>query len=390
MSDIKLIYILLKILLFIVFCFSGSWLSKAKTNKSYWMIAIVPMLAFAIIEGLRFGRLIDYNVYYFRYIDLGEGIEQFYELLFSIICYVSYNCGIPYYMFIFFQCLFLAYATLLVFKNYGSAIKYALPIVLGLYIMNENFIRWYLAFSFILLSINSLVKNRNVGAWGWAICGVMIHFGFFFYFVILIAKGFLNRVSISPVISVGLLIISTFLVTVTDMHVLVQLSNLLLKLGVGSLSEGLNIRLSQMDSLIAGDVGKMGIMEASFSNNIRYVLVCFPGIYWGQKYMLKYNKGRLIYNLLVIGAILNPIFGMVEMLGRISSALLVFLSVVSGVVFVDKLKVKVFKRRFVVYAICLLSFLASCWPSISIAFAYDNDSDMMFIWDANGRNYLPY
>ena len=82
MSDIKLIYILLKILLFIVFCFSGSWLSKAKTNKSYWMIAIVPMLAFAIIEGLRFGRLIDYNVYYFRYIDLGEGIEQFYELLF--------------------------------------------------------------------------------------------------------------------------------------------------------------------------------------------------------------------------------------------------------------------------------------------------------------------
>ena len=388
MSDIRFIYILLKLILFFIFCCGGFMLSKTTTRRSYWTTAIIPILAFAIVEGLRFGRLIDYNLYYFRYIDIGQGGDQFYELMFSVICYVLYNCGIPYHIFIFLQCLFLIYATLLFFENYKGAVKYALPIVLGLYILNENFIRWYLAFSFILLSINSTIKEKKAWAWIWAICGVLTHFGFFFYLIILLGKGLLNRVTIKPIISTGLVLISTFFITITEIGgFIVLVSNLFLKLGIGSLSDGLNIRLSQSADLVSGYVGTMGMMETSFMGNIRYILSCLPGIYWGRKYMQTYKNGIYIYNLFIIGAIFNPLLSMVEMLGRISSSLLMFLSIVSGVVFIKKLNNR---SHIVIFILCLLSFLSSCWPSISIAFAYSRDIDMMFIWDANGRNYLPY
>lgn len=390
MFDIKSTYIILKLLLFAVFFIFGYILSKTKTRKSYWMTALIPIITFAVVEGLRFGRLIDYNLYYFNYVDIGHGTATFYELLFYFICHSLYNLGIPYYIFIFLQCLFLISATFLLFENFKINIRFALPIVLGLYIMNENYIRWYLGFSFILLSLNSIIKDKKVGTWVYAICGVLTHFGFLFYLAILLGKEILNRFTIKPVISIFMVLFSTFLMSVTDMNILVQISNILLKLGIGSLSEGLNVRLTEMGSLIAGNVGSFGIMETSLASNIRNMLVCLPGIYWGYFYMRRFEKGIYIYNLFVIGAILSPIFGQVEMLVRISDSMYMLSCIVLSVVFTERLNLKSLKKSLVIYVICLFSFFASCWPSISIAFSYDNDKDMMFIWDANGRNYLPY
>ena len=37
-----------------------------------------------------------------------------------------------------------------------------------------------------------------------------------------------------------------------------------------------------------------------------------------------------------------------------------------------------------------LCFFANLWPSISVIPSRENDNEMLFIWDANGRNFLPY
>ena len=132
---VKVIYITLKLLEFIVFYISGKQLSKTKTNKSYWTIAIFPILIFSIVEGLRFGRMIDYNLYAIRYFTLGngiEGVDKEYEPLFDFLFTGAYNIGLPYYMFIFLQCFLLIFSILHLYKNFKNSLPYALPIVLSL------------------------------------------------------------------------------------------------------------------------------------------------------------------------------------------------------------------------------------------------------------------
>lgn len=100
MSEINLIYTSLKLLEFAIFLLFGYIISKSP--KHYWKYAIFPIAVFAIVEGLRFGREIDYNEYYFRYINIGQNFNsEDYEFIFKLICYTCYNIGIPYYLFIF-------------------------------------------------------------------------------------------------------------------------------------------------------------------------------------------------------------------------------------------------------------------------------------------------
>ena len=392
MSEVKFNYIVLKLLLFAVFLIFGWILSKTKLNKTYCFIAFILILTFGIVEGLRFGRMIDYNLYYFRYIDIGQGvIEEQYEPLFLLICYTLYNCGVPYYIFIFLQCSFLMFSTIMLMKNYREIVAYALPFIPFLFLMNENFIRWYLAFSFILLSVNALIQDKKNVSWVWAICGVLVHFGFFFYFFFLLCHKFFNRVTIKPIYSICLVFAATFLFSITNMRILIIISDFLLSIGIGNLSNDLNFYLNNMAQIIQGDMGTLGILEErSFSNNVRTLLACIPVIYYGHRYVKLYKSGVYIYNLFVIGAICNPIFTSVELLGRISGSLLFFICIIAGIVFTRLLTKQTLRHHFFVFMICSLSFFASCWPSISIAFGYTYDMEMLFIWDAGSRKYLPY
>lgn len=389
MSDIKLTYIFFKLFLFVVFIIFGYFISKSKTKKTYWCLSIIPIFIYSFVEGLRFGRLIDYNLYYYRYIDIGRNFfNSEYELIFKIINYVLYNCGIPYWGFIFLQCIFLMVSTFIFLENFKDSIKYALPIVLGAFIMNENFIRWYIAFSFILLSMNSVIKNNKIMPWVWGLCGVLTHFGTFFYIFILLFSRFINRYSIKPTISIILFLIFTFFISISNLTFLVTVSDFLIKLGIGNLSETLDSYLNSMNIIISGEFGYLGVFDIDMLTRIRHCVICLPGILFGKKYMQNYKCGLLIYNLFVIGSIVYIPFASVELLGRISDSLLFFQCIVTSVVFINLLHRYVSKRHILISLVCLLSLFASYWPSVSIAFQYDRDNEMLFIWDANGREAL--
>ena len=53
----------------------GKKLSIANSNKQYWKTAVIPLLTYGFAYGLRFGRLIDWNPYYFRYVHLGKNMN---------------------------------------------------------------------------------------------------------------------------------------------------------------------------------------------------------------------------------------------------------------------------------------------------------------------------
>ena len=92
-ENVLIRFTILKLALLLSSFIAGYFMSHSKNNKQYWKGAFIIIVAFAVVEGMRFGRLIDWNNYYIRYQEIGNGIsEEKYELLFTTICKFLHGC----------------------------------------------------------------------------------------------------------------------------------------------------------------------------------------------------------------------------------------------------------------------------------------------------------
>lgn len=64
-------FILRNSMLFILF-YWGNKINKNTNSKQYWQYIFVPLLTFTLNEGLRWGRGIDYNSYYYTFKNIAE------------------------------------------------------------------------------------------------------------------------------------------------------------------------------------------------------------------------------------------------------------------------------------------------------------------------------
>ena len=64
---IKFIYVFIKFFELLVFILVGKKISKTKSDREYWRIALLAIVAFALVDGLRYGRMIDYWGYWGLY-----------------------------------------------------------------------------------------------------------------------------------------------------------------------------------------------------------------------------------------------------------------------------------------------------------------------------------
>lgn len=385
---IKVVFISLKLLELIIFFVSGNKISESKSKKEYWKYSIIPILTYAMVEGLRFGRNVDWNLYYFRYIQFGANYSysEDYEPLFRYICYMLYQLGVPYYGFIFIQCLFFIFCVFVLLQNYKEHCKWMIPLILVCITSNENFIRWYLAFSFLLLSINSLVNKHIKFTCIWFLCAFFCHSGIVIFIILIILYKLLNKFAIPKQIGVILMFISTFIMTLSDFMFLTHITSYLLPF-LGD-SVGRSGYLNATEDLLSGTWGKVGIMEQSSLFYFRIFVVYAPVIYWGRKILVRYKAGIFFYNIFVIGAIVFPLFGLIEIFNRISGVLVFFFCIVGGLFYNNFFKKGITERKWCVY-IAMISFIFAIYPYISDIFTRENNS-MLFIWDANGRNYLPF
>lgn len=387
MSEINLIYTSLKLFEFAIFLLFGYILSKSP--KHYWKYAIIPILVFAIVEGLRFGREIDYNEYYFRYINIGQNFNsESYEFIFKLICYICYNIGIPYYLFIFFQSAFLIFCTFIFIRRYQKAIQYVLPLVLFELYGNNMFIRWYMAFSFFLLFLHYYIDKKTYKSLFFIIVTCLTHIGFTTLLPFIGLHKLLSKKGISPKISIPLFLMILFASNLSYLNFIVTFSNILLSVGLGNIDPRINLYLNSTEDIISGNFGNVGIINLTISNSIRLAIAYIPAMLWGLKYMKKYHEGIFIYNLFVIGAIVCPLFLKVEILNRLSGVLVFFYSICGGVLFFYAFK-NIQRLRAPIKMVIIISYLCALWPNVSIAIR-DNlrDNQMLFIWDAHGRNYL--
>ncbi|MDL2262544.1 EpsG family protein [Bacteroidales bacterium OttesenSCG-928-I21] len=386
MSEIKVTFVFLKYTLLLFFFVSGHLLSKSKNNKQYWQITILPILAFAIISGLRFGRDIDYNLYYSVYSINLNGIE--YEYLFTLIVNFFNRLGIPYYGFILFCSTFLIVSFLYLLRNFKQAAFYILPlflIVSGI----ENNIRWYLALSFVFIAVGLLINKRYFLAICLAVVSYLVHEGMILV-VFIIAMFFLltkKKILFSPKISV---ILFTLTLTLASVKYLQQLTSVLDYLQLGFLSERGTGYVDKMD-VIAGGEMSTGIHERSMTNQIRIFIGYVFILYFGGKYFeenrFEFPLSKCLYNLTVVSIIIMPLFTLVEIFDRISSALMSFSIIVAGITFFVAYKQR--NSNKLAYFLLLFGFMCLILPLIKAPLEATEIHRMMFIWDANGREYLP-
>lgn len=389
MSNIEFTFILLNGMCFLTFLFWGRLLSRAKNEREYFRNGFVLILIYAIVHGLRFGRDIDWNLYYFRYKSIGENLNnEDYEPLFSLICYSLYNLGIPYHVFIFLQCAFLMFTILVLLRNNRKYAAFVFPLLLPLIHTNDCYIRWWFAISFIFLAIDSYINKKTVWAVVWFVCSILIHFGVIVFAPILFMASYINKIAVPPKLAILLIVISTFAISLSSFTFLVNISSQLLNYGLGGDNAKAETYLMSTQDLINGDFGRLGYYERSISNKIRFLISCVPAIWFMHKYIDNVKYGRFFYNVFVMGAFVKPVF-LVEILDRYASALSFFSCIICGAYFFYVWNSR-HTKSFVVLIITLMSLFASVWPGLSIAWSFERDLEMMYMWNCGNRTYLTH
>ena len=97
----RFIFLLFETINLIIFIYAGLKIRYLKNNSLYWRYAILPIISYCICRGLRFGRGIDYNLYYDVYQLIGWDFNSTnHEFLFKCINGFMYQLGLPYQAFI--------------------------------------------------------------------------------------------------------------------------------------------------------------------------------------------------------------------------------------------------------------------------------------------------
>lgn len=170
-------YVLLHFLLLVTIIYFCRKISFASNDALYWKYATIPIIAYTIEEGLRWGRETDWSLYYKVYSILAGGEWTNHEFLFQILWKAFAFCGLPYPAVISI-CSFLFIFSLFFFlKNYKEVIWIALPLCVANHLIAaSNLIRWYTAISFFLISLGLINRKKTLAGY------VLLMLSFFFHY----------------------------------------------------------------------------------------------------------------------------------------------------------------------------------------------------------------
>lgn len=389
MSIVGLVYFIIKWIEALVLYFFGKQMEFSSSKKSYWMAAIFPIIVFGLAEGLRWGHMYDYNVYAERY----AAINAFFTMkeqsspLFTIIVYTLKCIGISFQAFLVIQCAFLLTSALVFLQKYKRYLRWVLPLLLIAFSQNENIIRFYLSQSFMFISLYYYLKGKSgKKAFIYACCSCLIHFGQLPFVVILFFLRLLNVKKIPKLYAIIAFLFATFVISVSDMTFLVKWANLITSYFGGS-DYQLFAYLDSMDEIVSGEAGRMGIIVAKLSSQLKSLISFLPLIILGEKFLSHEKYGNMIYNLMIINIVLSPIFGQVELLMRFCYSFNIFVVIVMAIVLKKLFKDNKIQSHLLGYLILfcyMYAFLNS--PFLR------QDYEMYYIWDSYGKvtNWGPY
>lgn len=391
MSSIRLIYILLHIFEIWMLFVAGKKMSRTKTDRDYWKASLWAFVPYVIVLGLRFGHNIDWNHYSRRYSEMTAMNWSTTEPIYNFVFYILNTNGIPYFVVISLQVAFFMFSFLLLAKHFRNCLYYVLPLLPVVAQSNDNYIRWYWAVSFILIGFYMLLsekKNKFLKCALLFACGFAVHNGSIALILLIPAYYGLQNRYLPLMFSTIAVFVSIFFLTIAVVKPLSDLTTFIYLLGGDAMGEAkVSSYLLKINDIAEGGLSDVtGITTYTIRNKMITFISFLPIIWYGPKYLRQYKYGILYYNLFIIGAFLNPFFGTVEIFDRYSKMLLIFQAVVAGIVYYMVLKDRLVNQNLKLF--CVLSMLCCFYPFARYSLLMDQDYRMMYIWDANGREYI--
>lgn len=311
-------YFFLQFLLLLVSIYCGVKINKNNMKNVYVLIFI---LTFTLIEGLRFGRGIDYNVYYYSFQtkDVFDVCKSN-TILFDLLCFLLIKLGLPYQALIICSSSILAIAGTKLLIQYPKVLLLSLPWFYFQTFSAENLFRWYTAFSFLLLGIPYLLKDKTYIYLGCCIIGVQFHIMMaipaILFYIISKAKSSL----LSPWVSILIYLFLSLVWSSSFMKNFISPINYLLSFW----EHYSDVYGGNLSSWLDGS--QHGLAEFSIIRQVldlcKNIFLIFLGYKLIQK--TKYKELVFYYNSMLLGIISYPAFAPIELFDRFNQLFLFF------------------------------------------------------------------
>ena len=367
-------------MMLMILMFSVLYLSGLELKRNYKVISIqgiIVIFIFTFVEGLRFGRGIDYNIYWEAYIDGLKGHEFEKSYLYNFISELLYVIDVPFQFFIVIMSFVLIVALLIFMKHYKEVVPLALPLFIYFsYPQTENMIRWYFGFSFFLIGLFYLIKKDSMNVWYlfYSFIACSLHYAFLPVPVLFYVIFLLKRPILKPTYSVSIFLGIYFFFKSDIMEGLVDMIQVATFLSDSSYE-------SYVDSADYWLIGGFNGEEVSGRIGLAYMIMLILITYLGHMVIKdKDRKYIYAYNCYLIGLFLYPISKQIELLIRYDGPFYFFISVILATI-IYNLSKKIKKSLYVpLCGALLLCFLVVLKGTIVESYN-GSEKCYMFVWD---------
>lgn len=384
----NIIFFTMTFLMYLFMYIGGRNMRKSKSSKMYWKNAFLPIAAFTLNMGLRWGRGIDYNNGYYGYqriiLDLYEEDREpvwvFTQKLFGWM-------GFDWHAAVVFFSFFLIFSLVYFLQEHKQILPYALPLSAFLVFPSENLIRWFYAFSFFLIALPPKFQhNRSIAAYlkesrfvVFSILSFLTHYGFIIIIAIYILFFFSRDVKIKPLYSIGAF---CFVFLFTNVEQFEYFSSFIEQINVVSRFQDYQDNASNWLTNNTGDYE--GAMTLTAIINTPII------IYFGYFFVTKINIClKPYYNLMVFFMILNPLFIQVQLLYRIALMGCVLQFIFVPYLIMARAKLLKCVRIKKIFRIALFIMILVTVRSMVVMPFVKEKNEVLYIWNANGRKTLP-
>lgn len=351
-------------------------------SKKYWLAVIPFIFVFALNEGLRFGRGIDYNGYFFKYQDIllgDKGLRTISDPVFVGLCHFNGMLGLPYQGLIFILSLFLIIAGSLLLKEVKDSMAYAFPLFFLFSFPAENLIRWFFAFSFLIISSYYYNNDKFKYALIFILLALGSHMGMIIPAILCFFLKFFKKPIFGLKTSI-LLYIGLWSLFSTDVMIgLVRYINY----SSSFVSDYYSGYIDNADVWLTGN----GLGKQAINYGIGLALPDILTLI--MTYYVVRKRPQLTYyaNIYIVGVLLSAAIYRIEIGYRISVAMVIYQVMFLAVAFKDMLFCKLHKNWLLKLGCWILIF-----NIIRIYFVYiytsSSENEILYIWNSYGRDVL--
>lgn len=385
------LYVLYHLVVITIVTLFAYKISRSKKCQ-YWKLAVIPIVVYAIEEGMRWGRESDWTAYYRVYEQIGLGHRQEFELLFYASWRLFSITGLPYPFMITACSCFLIFSFFYFSKDYKRYVCLIIPLlVVWVSSKSIQFVRWFMGYSVFLIGYSLFLNGKKIKGLILLISSVFFHFGLILFVVLAYAIAFVRKPIIHPLIP----IVTSFLLVLTFNLEFLQFFSILSGVFLHSGTERFgnytndpgywlqaNFETKSTIVYILNMIPFYAYLWFFYSclSNKKYI-VCLSDKKYVIKECLLNRKLYVIYNLAIVGLIVRSISSGVEILDRYAVCFDMFF-VVASVIGFDY----IWKRhqpvliRYVFMPIFILSFIIQgfkfCKP-------LDKEIQMHYYWEKN-------